>query len=356
MQTEKQNRILYFDYLRIIAIVAVVILHVAGQKWYSTDFRSYQWQVFNIIDSAVRWSVPIFVMISGALFLNPKRKVDTKILYSKNILRIVVTIILWSIAYIGAKGITGMTNIQIISRFIEGNYHMWYLYMILGLYMIVPILRKITESKKVTEYFLILGIIMTFIIPRVTAFLNIFNIPYVTEVIKSINAAINDMHFHITLGYVVYFILGYYLATFDISKLVRYVIYLLGPVSYSATAILTMWYSERLGKATSHFYSNMSINVLLMAICIFVFGKYVLSKIKIRGKVQKWVLHLSKCSFGIYLVHIMIMDKLSSELNFNTLSFQPILSVIIVTFVVFVLAYVVSAILNRIPILKDYIV
>lgn len=356
MQRKDDSRVLYLDYLRIISIIAVVILHVAGQKWHGVDFRSYQWQVFNIIDCAVRWSVPIFVMISGTLFLDNNRNIKTKTLYSKNILRIVVATIFWSIVYIFNEGITGMTKIQILSSFIEGNFHMWYLYMIIGLYIAVPVLRKITLSKKTTEYFLIVGTVITFIIPRTTEFLKLLNIPSVTAIAKSINEVTSDMNFHLTLGYVFYFVLGYYLATYDISVNTQRIIYTYGPISYVVTVVLSKWHSNQIGKASSYFYSDMSINVLLMTVCVFVFGKYVLSKINLSDKTLKIVLHLSKCSFGIYLVHVLIMDQLNKRLNFNTMSYSPILSVILVTTVVFILAYAVSAILNRIPVLKKYIV
>ena len=64
-----KERIIYFDYLRVLATMAVIFLHVAAQNWYNTDINTLNWHVFNIYDSIVRWGVPIFIMISGALFL-----------------------------------------------------------------------------------------------------------------------------------------------------------------------------------------------------------------------------------------------------------------------------------------------
>ena len=76
IQTKTNGRILYFDFLRIFATLAVMVLHVAAQNWYGTSVPSFEWQTFNFFDSIVRWGVPIFVMISGALFLN-KRELHT---------------------------------------------------------------------------------------------------------------------------------------------------------------------------------------------------------------------------------------------------------------------------------------
>ena len=59
-----------YDYLRVLASFGVIILHIAAKKFLSLSVYSNEWQVLNFYDSIVRWTVPVFVMISGALFLN----------------------------------------------------------------------------------------------------------------------------------------------------------------------------------------------------------------------------------------------------------------------------------------------
>ena len=71
-QTKTNGRILYFDFLRIFATLSVMVLHVTAQNWHGTSVSSFEWQTFNFFNSIVRWGVPIFVMISGALFLNER--------------------------------------------------------------------------------------------------------------------------------------------------------------------------------------------------------------------------------------------------------------------------------------------
>ena len=87
------KRNLYLDYLRIMATVAVITLHVAAQNWSNVNITSYEWKVFNIVDSAVRWGVPIFVMISGALMLDNDRVLSVKKLYGQKILRIIIAFV-----------------------------------------------------------------------------------------------------------------------------------------------------------------------------------------------------------------------------------------------------------------------
>lgn len=91
------ERKIYCDYLRIIATFAVVVLHVSASNWCSTDVNGMEWQAFNFYDSIVRWSVPIFVMISGSLFLG--RDIPIKRIYEKYILRMIIAFIFWSVFY-----------------------------------------------------------------------------------------------------------------------------------------------------------------------------------------------------------------------------------------------------------------
>ena len=83
------ERTAYFDYLRVFATFAVVILHLSGQNWNNTNVNGFEWRVFNGYDSLVRWAVPVFVMISGALFLD--RNISPKKIYSKYVLRLFVS-------------------------------------------------------------------------------------------------------------------------------------------------------------------------------------------------------------------------------------------------------------------------
>lgn len=351
-----KDHFLYLDFLRIFATLAVIVLHIAAQNWYSVSVTSYEWHIFNIIDSAVRWSVPIFVMISGALFLDRAKEISIKKLYCHNILKMVTAFAFWSAIFTTDKVLHGADVQTAISEFITGYYHMWYLYMIVGLYIITPLIRKITEHKQVIEYSLIIGFVFIFFIPRINNLFTYINLPYITNLIDAIKIAFSYMNFHTTLGYLFYFILGYYLFKYDITIIFRRTGYTLGVIGYIITVFLTDWISNKMGIADSSFYSNFSINVMLMAIGIFLHAKYVLSKITLTEKGAQALCRLSKYTFGVYLVHAFVIDKFCEVLNFNTLSFNPIISIIVITSGVTIISLAVSIILNNIPLLKKYIV
>ncbi len=77
MEQTQPQRIAYFDVLRILATFAVIVLHLSAQHWADTDVYSRAWQAFNLYDSAVRWAVPVFVMISGGCFSPARRASGT---------------------------------------------------------------------------------------------------------------------------------------------------------------------------------------------------------------------------------------------------------------------------------------
>jgi len=93
------NRIIYLDCLRVAAITAVIIIHIAASQWYITPVNTFNWRVLNIYDSLARWCVPIFIMISGALFLNPSKNISKKDLFCKYIKRILIANVFWGFLY-----------------------------------------------------------------------------------------------------------------------------------------------------------------------------------------------------------------------------------------------------------------
>ena len=156
------------------------------------------------------------------------------------------------------------------------------------------------------------------------------------------------------LGYVIYFVIGYYLAKYDVGKVWRKIFYLLAVLGFISTVFLTDWHSHKIGGASVGFYNNFSISVLFMAVGIFLFFKH--RKTVLKEKTVKMLKTLSKYSFGTYLVHAFIIDKLNLWFNINTLTFNPVVSVILIVFCVTVVSYAASAIINHIPVLKKYIV
>ena len=130
---------------------------------------------------------------------------------------------------------------------------------------------------------------------------------------------------------------------------------MLGVLAFIGTIVATSFFSKRYGAAYSGFFKYLTVNVLFESLAVFLFAKNVLSKIKFSDKALGAINTLSRDTFGIYLVHILFIEILF-KIDLKSIMVTPLLWVPVTSFIVFALSWVVSHILNSIPVVKKYIV
>ena len=345
------QRIAYFDVLRVLATFAVIVLHLSAQHWADVDVMSGAWQAFNLYSSSVRWAICIFVMISGALFLSGTQSIGQ--ILRKNVLRIITAFLFWSALY-AVYGIVfyGYSLRTAALQLINGHYHMWFLYMIVGLYLIVPLLRPIAQSEKLTRYFLLLALFFNFLLPLVSSVFWLTSWEYY----NGFQTLTGMLYYHFTLGFTFYFVLGYYLSRSDIpARLLRWS-YRLGVLGLILTASLTSLASRSKGTATVLFYNYDTVNVLMMCLGLFLFARSYLNLPTLGEKGHARIRALSRWSFGAYLVHPMVIEALDQFLHINTLSLNAFFSVPLLAVFVFAVSTAISALLSRVPIVNKYFI
>ncbi len=354
-----QNRAINFDLLRVIASLAVVFIHASASFWYYTDVTGFTWQTFNVYDSLSRWGVPVFVMISGAFMTD--KELSVKTIVTKYILRLMCVYLFWGIVYYLSYGesiILQIKGIFIIgsgnfSQMIRGHYHMWFIPMIAGIYLCIPILKKIAENEKLTRYFLALAFIFSFAWPQAVEMTHDLMPESINNIVNALNGSINQLTPYMVMGYAAYFILGYYMSKTVFSKRTRIVIYTLGILGFLATVILTSHVSISQNLADNTYYESFTVNVLLEAMAVFELFKNIKIKNVRAGKIIR---ALSKWSLGAYMAHLVFIEVVLPKFNLTTLSFNPVLSVPVISIITFVTAYAISGLINQLPILKKYIV
>lgn len=356
LQGGKQGeRVIYFDLLRITAMIAVIVLHTAASGWYGKDVHSFVWRTFNVYDSLVRWGVPVFTMISGALFLSPAKQISIKTLYSQYILRLVLAFIAWSCFYAVFSLEAGDGIKDFLTMFIEGYYHMWFLFMLVGLYIIIPPLRRITASAEATKYFLVISLVFSFIIPAIMLAMKCVDSLYGSSLYDLTEQVYADVNFHFAIGYSFYFVLGYFLSAATLTRRQEWICYILGIVGFCLTTFLTKGISYYFYRPNGTFYENMTINVMMESVAVFVLFKCRISSLVKRERTVMLTRKLSKLSFGVYLIHPFFLELLGL-FGIDTMSFNPVLSVPLIAAVVFFLSLVVSAVLNKLPVIGKYLV
>lgn len=357
----------YLDFLRVIATFAVIIIHLAAQNWYAVEVGTYEWKVFYVYGAVVRWSVPVFVMISGALFLGRTQRLER--IFRKNILRIVTAFIFWSAIYALTDLILGRNGLKSALReFVEGPVHLWFLFMIVGLYLLVPLLKKIVEDDELTGYFVLLSFLFTFGLPYIVTLLSLYSEKFAAIA----GGLLKSMCFYFTLGYVGYFVYGYCFSRINMKWKKSLIVYLLGIMGLLVTLFPHRIFPISVQDASDVFYENMTLNVMFTSVALFIFARNHLNLRSTTYKVEKILKKLSENSFGIYLVHALIITLCNHNPLFklNTLYFEfkmlkpemrgvsldPAMSIPVIAIIVFAISFVISEILHRIPGLKRYVV
>lgn len=353
MNNRLQVRKSEYDLLRIIAIFAVIIIHVIGSTFFGMgEIGSAWWNKLNLLDSGLRWCVPALVMLSGALFLNPEKDISIKSIYQKHIFRIVTAFIFWSILYTIVNYCKYPRELDVlhciadftISVILKPNYHLWYIYLIVGLYMITPILRQVicTCTDKLLHYWLGLMFLFGIVIPALRD---------VGLIESYIGDVLGYMHIEFLAGYVFYYVAGYYIS----SKQIRHkkVIYVAGVIGYIATVLGTIYLSNRAGY-TASVYDYLYPNTSAIAVAIFVFFTKEGVKWRFSAKAGRVLEDLASSMFGVYLMHDLLL-QLFDYWNITIGVFQSIAIAILIASVVFISCSVITLLLRKIPFARRHL-
>jgi len=345
------GRLAYADLLRVLASIAVVVLHISAGWLDQTTVGSSSWTVLITYDALTRWCVPMFVMLSGAFLLDPKKGVNLKDIFLKYILRILIALLVWGTFYAVASYLLsggqfswdGVLSALRKVLWADTHYHLWFLYMMIGLYLLTPVLRAFVRgaSRRDLHWFFLLVFLFYSLLP-------------VLQILFPVRMALpsawtNRFNIHLVLGYVGYYVAGYYLKNYTLGRLPEFIIYILGILGGVATVWGTLSLSERAGSFCSTLFEYRAPNVLFMAVAVFVLFRYVLGVSEERSRRQR-LGGVARISFGIYLIHEFFI-MLLREFDISTLSFNPVVSVPVLSAAVFLCAFLVAWLISKIPLL-----
>ena len=341
------KRILSLDALRIVAAFSIVMQHVGGQ-FLPMSFPSAEWEIRNIYISVAQWGVAVFFMISGALFLSSDKPLDVRRLFGKNLLRVIYAFLFWAAIYtVVTEGFGQGLKIAFISVF-KGPPHFWFLRVMIGVYLVLPVLKGIATQERTFSYLVGLAIITTFVIPSIFSHLTLFN-PLRTEVL----ADYYDCFGLPSLYFITYFIIGHWLYSHEISCRMKNFLYLLAVLSIVGGIIGTRWLSYRLGCSHNFFYDDLHPFIVLQGIAVFVFFKD-----RFRSLSPKWspiVIKLSNYSFGIYLVHPLLMYVCTNYLGLSSSTFPAVWFVPVYTVLIYILSCLLVKLVSMIPLMRKFV-
>lgn len=350
MSDMNNKRIYYYDILRCVSIFFVIIIHITSVGLRLCEPSTPAWSANWLINSVSRWAVPVFFMVSGALFLNPNRELSIKKLYKKNILRIVICIIVWGLFYsLLDQYLYGTVSIKSIPvalyGIITGNtgYHLWFLYTLVMLYIAVPLFRLITchASKRQLEYALIMWGVFSLLIGQINAFSAEIGfssdlLPYSPFVIA---------------GFGGYFLLGYYLTAYPLEGKAKSFCYVLALVSVCAIVGGKLLALSIFKMQSAAFELPLGVFSGLIAAAAFTLAQ----NLRVSDSGSQALCFLGQRTFGIYLTHVFFISLVYHILNVKPDYCQPVLAVLISSVGVFSASLLVSWLMSKIPLLRKLV-
>ena len=341
------NRNLNADLMRILATISIVGIHCSASLLYKMNTVPSSWFWFaNLYDSFFQWGVPIFVMLSGMLLLGNEESI--LVFLKKRLAKLIIPLVIWSFIYLLWKE-NNIITWQLVPKkkflldVLQGAtyYHLWFIYMIIGLYLITPIIKVFVRNATNKEYlyFFSIWIIASCGYMVAKKFLNI-------------NMKI-DLSF--VTGWIGYYVLGYYLNNVDIPNKIRRIIY--GLALVSLTVIVTGTYY--LTKSNNfifdnHLYLAFNLPVMITTIAVFLFIKN--SKIDLS---KKAIVILSNSCYQVYLSHLLIIEWLAMN-KIDYKMFHPSIAIPLLIILVTLISFTVSNIIRfiylliaKIPLLKQ---
>lgn len=351
------KRKLYYDYIRILACFLVILNHTIAIFYKFNKVPLKTWLVADILFFICKIAVPLFLMLSGALLLGKEE--SYKKVFINKIIKTTMILLIWSLIYKSFYSI--YYNHKLLSFnemfwIIKGikdkpvSTHLWYLYMLIGIYAMTPFIRKMVHNFKQKDYlvFLILWFIFSTLIPFIKLFYPIkytgfFQVP-------------------LFVGYIGYYVAGYFADNVKIDKKTILLSSILVIIGIIISAVYTFNLSVQHGKTYKSLDNALIFPIALSAIASFVllkeFGIFITDKIRNKHILNKITVQISGTIFGIYLIHIIIIFLL---LNINPINIlfigydKSIIKTLFLDCIVFVISFFIITLIKKIPILKNII-
>ena len=326
-----KQRLVWCDALRLLAFFMLFCCHAADPFYASVAYASSGTSVDpELVQWAIRWGslvrpcVPLFVMLTGVLSLPVKESMG--VFYKKRISRVLFSFLIWSVIYYLTPwftGLLGMDSSVVVKLFSWAETdsqtladglarvaripytfcfiacHMWYIYMLIGLYLYIPIFSAWVEraTKREKEIFLLLWALSTLL-------------PYFNEFVSRYAFGTCEWNsfglFYYFAGFSGYMLLGHYIQHYvrwSVTKTLMVAIPLLVGgflITYSGYSYI-MALSDKTPEQVELFWTYNTPNVAMMTIACFLLVCRI--EINPNSRIASWLSNLTACGFGIYMIH-----------------------------------------------------
>lgn len=321
------------DLCRVVAVFGVILIHACGASFYQFGkIPKPDWLAASFLDSIVRCAVPLFVMLSGALILRVDSEETEFRQIFQRVSKVLLPLLTWNAVYLlYVSHFTGepVKWLGMLTR--PAMYHLWFVYMIIGIYVLLPIFRAIFHlvvcRANLQVYFLALWLIVTCV-------------PIYQPV-----SLISHLQQPSLFGYGGYFLIGGVLAVSGHDRMPSAVWWLIYVAGVAVTFALTVTLSEQAQAAVETAYLYFSPNVFVSSVAAFV----LLSRVRIAGRLGSLLQWISDRSFLIYLMHVVVLEHMSNATSTKLPWLPAGLSIVATALATFLVCLAAAAALRLLP-------
>ena len=315
--TTQKTFINSFSYIRIFACLCIVLLHslFAGSIYFEDTITPGQLTGSMVIENLQMWAVPCFLMITGALLLNPEKELTFEKLKGY-ILKMVWALLFFTFLFqlfeYFFEADTGIF-LNWIQKLFSGESwaHMWYLYLMLGLYLMMPFYKLIVNHASDKMILALVTIIVVFV--SILPISECFGIS-------------TGFYIPTSIIYPVYLFLGWYLFKNPPSAA-------WGAVLFAVPTVLIIVLTIVLPEQFADLFAYKSILVVMQTSGIFVLLN------KVPFKEREWIKTLDKCTFGIYLIHMIFIRMVLKWIGYDPYNSLWVINYLVMTVLFFVVSY-----------------
>lgn len=279
------------DLIRVIAASAVIVMHITSLVYYDLDLIGYRWWLFsNVLNWGLRWSTPVFVMISGYFLLNSDTSSHTKTFFRRRFSKLIPPYLFWSLIYYLISH-QGQLNIFSVLDFLDKlwrsstYYHLYFINVILGLYLVTPFIKKHLLGKN-----------LNFIVPLLLFCSTVYLVGYTYFGVPQVSNILTWF-----IPYLGFYIAGYWIGRMTSPK---------RPLLYLFIGLMMIFITVMVTKKTFFLFDNQETKTVLakhfsptITIAALSFFYFVINiKNKTLGSLSG-LASLSNLSLGVYFIH-----------------------------------------------------
>lgn len=277
-----------------------------------------------------QYAVPVFVLISGCLFLHPQKQINYRILFKKYVKRIALAILVFGLPMCMAEQVFDgkFDIIKALCNLLTGHCwdHMWYLYMIIGLYLLTPLVKPFVNNASNKTMLILFGIL--FIMCSILPTINGFGIK--TEGWMSFSNP-----------YILLYLMGFFLAYSEREYLSKTVLLI---VAFICAVIIGIKFSMGINEII--YYDPVCICLACVIFLIF-------KRFDIKWKIADF---LTPYCFGIYLFHPLFLNVIVKVFHFNPTDYiKACLGAPLMAICVFIMSFILCFLLRKIPLLRSHV-